>query len=487
MLFGPQRGSFFTVFDRFAETFGLPIAVVAIALIFGNMQALLENSFILAVTLIAPARRLFSYFFTYYSVDEEKFHVRSGLLNKKNLEIPLDSITSVDFTQNIIFQWADVYGVRVDNASSYGGNGTGKVSLALKRQEAERLKAILLSKSRGGKRSEEKRGEAVRVPVANIIAMGALQTKGSGLAQIISVITVVYGIVSIAFERGLGIEDELTGLIADMPGIWTAFAAAAAFFVISAVLGAFFAVIKYYGFTIRDGGSSVLIEYGLFTKKNHSLMKEKISGVEFVQSMSMRAVKKGYLNVMAVGYGDTENTEKAMMYPLIGEEEWEAFAASYIPAAAFSEKGDRPLKGSIRYFFICPRFIIYFTAAAGALICEKIWKVTEAAPMELSWIWILAAAGALLAVLSVLTEYRNTFMASDGENISLVTGGFTRTKTVIKTKMIESVSDSGSLLKRRKGTVSVKLGIMAPMTDMSKVIRNMPHGAFEKVKKVIHY
>ena len=92
MLFGPQRGSFFTVFDRFAETFGLPIAVVAIALIFGNMQALLENSFILAVTLIAPARRLFSYFFTYYSVDEEKFHVRSGLLNKKNLEIPLDSI-----------------------------------------------------------------------------------------------------------------------------------------------------------------------------------------------------------------------------------------------------------------------------------------------------------------------------------------------------------------------------------------------------------
>ena len=267
MLFGPQRGSFFTVFDRFAETFGLPIAVVAIALIFGNMQALLENSFILAVTLIAPARRLFSYFFTYYSVDEEKFHVRSGLLNKKNLEIPLDSITSVDFTQNIIFQWADVYGVRVDNASSYGGNGTGKVSLALKRQEAERLKAILLSKSRGGKRSEEKRGEAVRVPVANIIAMGALQTKGSGLAQIISVITVVYGIVSIAFERGLGIEDELTGLIADMPGIWTACAAAAAFFVISAVLGAFFAVIKYYGFTIRDGGSSVLTEYGLFTKK----------------------------------------------------------------------------------------------------------------------------------------------------------------------------------------------------------------------------
>ena len=68
-----------------------------------------------------------------------------------------------------------------------------------------------------------------------------------------------------------------------------------------------------------------------------------------------------------------------------------------------------------------------------------------------------------------------------------MTGGFTRTKTVIKTKMIESVSDSGSLLKRRKGTVSVKLGIMAPMTDMSKVIRNMPHGAFEKVKKVIHY
>ena len=98
MLFGPQKGSPFTIFDNFAGTFGVPITVVILAAVFQNMSALLENGIVLMIVVISPLYRLLTYFFTHYSVDQDTFHVKSGIFNKKELEIPLDRITTVDFS-----------------------------------------------------------------------------------------------------------------------------------------------------------------------------------------------------------------------------------------------------------------------------------------------------------------------------------------------------------------------------------------------------
>ncbi|MDO4546373.1 MAG: PH domain-containing protein [Bacillota bacterium] len=521
MLFGPQRGSAFTIFDKFASTFGLPIAVVLLALIFRNIDALLQNGIVLAVVLITPVVRFLSYLFTYYSIDEEKFHVKSGLLNKKNLEIPLDRITTVDFTQNLIFQWAGVYSITVDNASNYGGNGQGKVQLALKKADAVRVKALLLSKKEEASQTRpverwvsadplgnvagesgmmadvrletysespiDDSGETTVVPARNILIMGALQSKGNAVAQVISILAVLGSMGNIILDRELGVEDRLVDAILGIPGIGIAAGILILFILLSTVLGAAFAFIKYYGFRIRNGEESIFIEYGLFTKKSYSLLKEKISGVEFVQSLPMRFFKVGYLNVLAVGYGDMESQEKAMMYPLIGAQAADEFVIGYIPEMKEAKEYERPLGGSLRYFFFCPRFFMMLVLVAAAVVAELLFDVTSLCPFDLSWAWILLALFGVLTVLSVVAEYGNTAVSAGKETVHFVSGGFTKFRTIIKTEKIESVSDRANALKRRRGIVSIKMGILAPAFDSVKQVRNMHLQAFENIKNVIEY
>lgn len=516
MLFGPQKGSPFTIFDNFAGTFGVPITVVILAAVFQNMSALLENGIVLMIVVISPLYRLLTYFFTHYSVDEDTFHVKSGIFNKKELEIPLDRITTVDFTQNLIFQWAGVYSIKVDNASSYGGNGVGKVSLALKKNDAVRFKALLLSKKALKEKQEETFSQIYRgkdycakipvsennvydaqldrieksrkaVPAKNILIMGALQSKGNAVAQVISIAAVLAGMVNIIAGRDIGIEDTIMDLILSVSGIGIAGALILIFIILSTALGALFNLIKYYGFSITNGEKSIYLEYGLFTKKNYSLLKEKISGAEFVQSLPMKFFGVGYLNVLAVGYGDVESVEKAMIYPLISERKLYEFISEYIPEIKPPEnKYEKPYRRSLRYFFICPRFIFLIMVFISAVLCEMKFGFIKN-NLWFDWIWYVFILLFILSLLSVIAEYKNTKISCDKNNVHFVTGGFTRTLTVVKTDMIESVSDKAHRLKRTKGIVTIHMGIMAPEMDSSKRIRNMHLDAVESIKRVIHY
>lgn len=518
MLFGPKRGSALTIFDNFAGTFGLPITVVVLAAVFQNMSALLENGVVLLIVIISPMYRLFTYFFTYYSVDEDTFHVKSGLLNKKELEIPLDRITTVDFTQNLIFQWTGVYSIKVDNASNYGGNGEGKVRLALKKEDAVKFKNLLLSKkereteagsgwenektsvyrgkgysveialpdSIGGEADNKGRVKKV-VPVRNILIMGALQSKGNAIIQAISGATVLIGIINIISGKDLALEEAAVDMLVSIPGIGIAAALILAFIVLSTALGALFSLIKYYGFSITDGGKSIYLEYGLFTRKTHSLLKEKISGAEFIQSLPMKFFKVGYLNVLAVGYGDIESPEKAMVYPLLKEEKLYELLSSYIPQMKAPENAfERPLRKSFRYFFICPRFIAALGAASAAVFCELGFKMISSLRW-LDWMWYILALIFIMTLFSVILEYKNVRLSCDKSNVHFSVGGFTKITTVVKTEMIESVSDKAHMLKRGKGIVSISMGIMAPAMDSVKKIRNMHTQAFENIKAVMRY
>lgn len=568
MLFGAQRGSVFIIFDKLGSTFGVPAVILLVAAVFGNMEELLQNAVVLVIAFYMPIRKFVGYLFTYYSIDAENFYVQSGLFNKEKLEIPLDRITTVDFTQNIVFQLAGIYSIKVDNASNYGGNGSGVIVFALKEKDAVRVKNLLLAKKReegkkglaagegsagqggtagqegngsagqggaagqegnvqpgkqvwsfagaeGGQAGErtvwkttgaedgqprymeidgaadfhdgEALGKSVKVPVRNILLMGALQSKGNAVAELISILAVFGSVINIAAGREMAVEEGLLEGILAIPGIGIAAIIVASFFLISSVVGALFAFIKYYGFAITDGEKSIHLEYGFFTKKKHSLLKEKISGIEFVQSLSMRAIGIGYLNVMAVGYGsDVGSSERAIMYPLIKEETIEAFVTGYLPRLEFSQNAAyKPLKSSIRYFFLSMRLIFALLLVACFAAGDAVFGFMAKCPFDLSWLWWILLMLLALAVISVIVEYRNTQISVGKDSISFTTGGFARVKTIIRSEMLESVSDRATVFKRKRGVINIKMGILAPLGDSVKVVRNMTFPAFDRVNEIL--
>ena len=118
MTFGPKRGHILFIFENFAKDFGLLIIALLVGIISGDMNVITENAVLMVLVFIGPVSKVLQYLFTTYAVDEEKLIIKSGFLTKKTLEVPLSTITTVDFSQNLLHQVFGAYRLNIDNASN---------------------------------------------------------------------------------------------------------------------------------------------------------------------------------------------------------------------------------------------------------------------------------------------------------------------------------------------------------------------------------
>ena len=130
MNFGPKRGHLLFIFENFIKDFGLLVIAVLIGLMKGDMSVITQNIPLLIIVLVGPVGRVAQYLFTYYSIDDEKLIVKSGFLSKKTLEVPISTITTVDFSQKILHQIFGAYRLNIDNASNISEQKT-KIRICL--------------------------------------------------------------------------------------------------------------------------------------------------------------------------------------------------------------------------------------------------------------------------------------------------------------------------------------------------------------------
>ena len=112
-----------------------------------------------------------------YSIDGERLIIESGLFQKKRRELPLANITTVDFTQSLIFQMAGVYAVHVDTNSSIGSGDSGQVKMVLNGKDAIFVKKLLLARQqdlREDRISEEISGNTVMASPGELVLMLSL-------------------------------------------------------------------------------------------------------------------------------------------------------------------------------------------------------------------------------------------------------------------------------------------------------------------------
>ncbi len=154
-MFGPRKGHFFIIFDNVASILLPAILLVVVILRTGfQMDQMVEVIPIIIVLILTPIMKLLSYLCTTYQVTEEMMIVKKGLINKKEIQIPLETITTIDLSQNIIFQLAKVYKIRIETTVQYSGETNTSPTLALKGDFAMQFKTMLL------KLKEEKIKEA---------------------------------------------------------------------------------------------------------------------------------------------------------------------------------------------------------------------------------------------------------------------------------------------------------------------------------------
>lgn len=484
MKFGPSKGHPLFIFENFVKDFGLLLVLLPFTL-FAGVQKSDNYISLIIIGLFSPIKRCIKYFSTYYSIDEYKMSVQTGVFTKKKIEIPLEAITTVDFAQNILHQIFGVYRLKIDNASQTNDFGkSAEISITLGKEQAVLVKKLLMSKKNINEDTvaetdinDVSKNFTIKSKMQDFILLGLFQSK---LAYIIGILPVVFGIFSFIVSKITG-ETDVKKILDNLDGSFFPpfiILSVLSIYVIGLVSSTILTIIKYYNFRITDRGNSLYIEFGLFTKKTYTLMKEKISGIEVKQSLLMRVFGFATADVFVIGYGDSseeEGQELALLYPLLKLNEFENMLQIILPEIPMKGNYKKPQKKAFRYFFICPRFIFSVALLIGTCFTKT---------------WYIIAIAALLVVLagiSIILEYKNTGFFANPNTVSFSGGGFKRHITYIKTEKIESVSEYGFTRKRKKGITTISLGFLAPLRVSDAKVKNVCFEDFRAISSVLKF
>lgn len=489
MKFGPTRGSILLIFEHFIKNFGLLLLLLFVT-IWKGPEIVLDNIQFVILVFINPIGVFVKYLLTKYSIDEEKMIIQSGFFVKKTMEIPLKAITTVDLSQNLLFQIFQVYKIKADNSSQT--NDTAKqaeVVLALKKEDAFYVKTLLESK--GDLQKEEKiiTNNEVLQPVINstvsdFILLGVLQSK---LLYILTTFSAVFGggtyVLSILFDNAdpSAWIEKLVNMFSPAEGISILVIMA---YLLGTVCSAVITAVRYYNYTVKDRKDALLVEFGLFTKKSYTLNKDKISGVTIKQSILMRIFGYCTVEVFIIGYGDKsegDSNELSILYPITKLNQVNHILNEILPEMSFERNYHKSEKGSLRYFFFC--FRMFF--AIGIIL-----GVGTAVIIENKNVYMLAILGAsfvllLITIISVFLEYKNSGIYANSKVVSICSGILAKQMTFIKTDKIESVSEKTSPWKKRKGFTTIKFGFLAPLRVSNIKARNVSYVQYEEVNSVL--
>ena len=493
MKFGPQKGHIACIFDDFFKDFGLVFAAILVSLISGDMDLFLENIGVLVIVLLAPVLRVIGYLTTTYAVDEEKLRIKSGLFTKNELEVPLSTITTVDFSQNIFHQIFGVYKLNIDNNANIA-DGQTKVHMTLKKDDANAVKSLLMQGRQGMDGSnfaaeqdiaalpQREEGTRYEVKTSDVLLMGLLKSKLLFFLELLGGIAVVVNLIPIDFEDEAAME-HIFDVINALGVTPVALIGLIMLFVVGSACGMVGSFVRYYGFKVLDNGEAVKIEYGLLNRKTYTIAKKKISGIYYEQSALMRLAKVGILNLMAVGYGagtDEDASEEAILFPLLKEGQLLEIIGRILPEMQNVETYQKPESRALRYFFI--RFSIFFALAllVGSFFLSKADDFFQGT-------WILAALYLLSRLGVAVMDYLTTGAYGNEQHFSLCYGGYKKTTAFLKTSMIESIESGGSIWKRKRAISDITIGCLAPSGESIQIVKNLPSKTFEELKNYLIY
>lgn len=488
MEFGPKRGHTLFIFENFIKDFGLLIIAILVGLIKGDMGVITQNLPVLIIVLVGPVGRVIQYLFTYYSIDDEKLIVKSGLFSKKTLEIPISTITTVDFSQKILHQVFGAYRMNIDNASNINDQKT-KIKMTFSKSDALEVRNLLISGRTGidglnlasdGEELKKEQGTTYRVKAAQLLLMGAIKSKGIFLLQLIGLLSAssaYFNITKTVVDSGLG------RLMADMSLLHIILSMIVVVFILAVICGSIGCLIRYYGFHILDNGEAIKIEYGLLTKKRFTIQKKKISGFSYEQSLFMRWIGTGTLHLFAIGYGnsgDEDSSEDPILFPLLKTDGLREAIRHILPEMEAESAYERPQRESLRYFF-------YNTGFFFSLLLFVVCVYYSQTIVYCEDIWIVGVFLVLLSMTSIVMQYKNAAIYGNDKNISLVYGGFKKKTIFVKTNNVESVSEQAGYFKHKKGITNVTVSYIAPLAEANKKVKNVSLKAFENIKSKLIY
>jgi putative membrane protein len=362
-----------------------------------------------------------------YELTEDTLDIASGVVSRRNREIPIRRIQNVDISRNVVQR---ALGLAQINLETAGGSSTEASLKYVSFDEAQRLQSEIGDRKRGDTRAETIEPAAERelfaITPKELVLLGVV---GIDL-RLLSFVTVLLPVISPSLRERFA--DPLLGLAVTAP------LAAAAVVAVTAAISGLIAVTNYYGFRLTRRSEELQYERGLLQRFSGTIPLEKVQTLAVSENVIARRLGYASLAVETAGYAPGDAGSESAI-PLAERDRVVRLAQSIEP---FDDVDyDRPPKRARERYIV--RYVALAVVLAGlALAVDRF--------TGFSFAWYVTLALVVIAPVAAHLKWLNLGYDVQPEYVVLRDGFWTRTTTVIPYYRVQTVLDSQTVFQRRR-------------------------------------
>ncbi|WP_226482930.1 PH domain-containing protein [Natrinema amylolyticum] len=424
----------------------------------GNGTDLLSVFGLVAVGVVVGIVYEFAYYQRFrYELTDDTFDVTSGVVARRDRELPLGRVQNVDIRQNVVGRVLGIAAVHIETA----GGGQTEVSLEyVSEAEAHRLRRQLRSGASADETdatdASETRTDATETDAATADDETLLFEIRPHELAILSVFTIdpgasLLGGIALSFASGLDPmalvpSDRLGGLPGPETGLFALAWGLLLFLLAAWVISAVLTFTRYYGFRLTRVGDELYYERGLLQRYSGTIPLEKVQTLTITESIPFRWFGYAALSVETAGYApgqsDSRGTESAI--PLADAGRVAELARAIEPFGPVDLESP-PRRARERY---AVRYLLVVTAVVGvAYLLARYTGIVRQ--------WYVLAALAVLAPIAAHLKWRNRGYRIDDRYFLTRTGFWRRTTKVVPYYRVQAVLHQATIFQRRRRLASV--------------------------------
>lgn len=364
-----------------------------------------------------------------YELTADTFDIRSGVVSRRNREIPLRRIQNVDISRNVVQR---VLGIAAVNFETAGGSGTEGAIRYVTFEEAKRLQSEI---------ARLKRGDAADAPAVDSDELFALSDRELALVGALSFDLRGPGLLFFLLSGSVPFVSSFFSL-----GTETVILALGGVLVLVAILlvswlaGFTIAVVNYYGFRLSRTDDELLYERGLLQRYDGSIPFDKIQTLTIEDNPLKRWFGYATLAIETAGYAPGQGNERGSeaAVPLAERERVLSLANDIEPFG--TPEFTRPPKRIRRRY--AARYLIVLGVVTGVLFA--LGTVLDA---SVPWYGTLTVLPVIPVAAHYKWKHRGYWL---GEEHVVTRNGFWKRQTkVVPYYRIQTVIDSQTIFQRR--------------------------------------
>ena len=401
-----------------------------------------------------------------YDLAAETFDIHSGVLSRRDREIPYERIQNVDISQNVVQRFLDIAEVRLETA---GGSGSEAKLRYVNTAEASRLQEAI---------SQKKRGASADDPPADSdeTVLFELSEREHVVLGVVSADLRLLGVLSVflsAFAPQIasqfGPEFELVSVL----GPAVALVAILVLWAGSGILQ----ILRYYGFQLTQREDELRYERGLLQRYNGTVPLSKIQTVTLRENVLARALGYASLTIQTAGNSPGQDGNRVESAVPIAERERALSLARDVEPFGDVTFTRPPKRARTRYAVRYGLVVLGLTA--GLWGADALFGIFSR--------WYLPLAGLIAVPLAAQLAWKHRGYYADDDHVITRRGFWRRNTMVVPYDRVQTVFSSQTVFQRRRdlGSVTIDTAGSGGLSGGDAVAVDVDAGVADQLRETV--